>query len=102
MKNPAPRLEDKMKKPHMPASEATEAEREKYRNDMARFLDKHRGVELNARGLEQERDLIMAMSLSPTDQKRHLTAQTERIRNKLGRDFEIIFNGAFLDPSKGD
>lgn len=79
-----------MKMPHAPAADATESEREKYRQDMTRFLDKHRGAKLNAEGLEQERRMIYAMSLSPAEQKRRQAARTERLRNLLGCDFEII------------
>ena len=81
-----------MKMPKTPAATATEAEREQYRRDMARYCDKHRGVALNAKGLEQERRLIEDMSLSPAEQKRRLVARTERLRNLLGRDFEIIWD----------
>jgi hypothetical protein len=78
-------------KPPYPAPDATEAEREKFRRDTMRWLDKYRGVELNAKGLEQERYLIELLSLSPDEIQRRYTAETERLRNLLGGDFAIVW-----------
>jgi hypothetical protein len=83
-----------MKKPPMPsepAPDATEANREAYREAMRRWLAKYRGVKLSAKGLEQEEYLIWAMSLSPEQQQKALAAQTERVRNLLGSDFTFVW-----------
>jgi hypothetical protein len=77
----------KTKMPELPAANATEAEREAYRRAMHRWCNKHRGVELNAKGLEQERQLIELLSKSPEELRHLQTAATERVRNLLGGDF---------------
>ena len=84
----------KPKPPEPPGPEATEAEREKFRRDMTRWCDRHRGCGTafahDATGLRIERELILLLSLSPADRKRKNAAATERLRNLLGRDFTIV------------
>ena len=53
---------------------------------MRRWLDKRRGVKLNAKGLEQERQLIDAMSQTREELERRWREQQQRLRNLLGRD----------------
>jgi hypothetical protein len=50
-----------------PGSEATDQERLAWRSQALAWCEKHRGVKLNARGLEQERFLIEIMSLHPDE-----------------------------------
>ena len=57
---------------------------------MRRWLDKRRGVKLNAKGLEQERQLIDAMSQTREELERRWREQQQRLRNLLGRDFVIV------------
>ena len=57
---------------------------------MRRWLDKRRGVKLNAKGLEQERQLIDAMSRPREELERRWREQQQRLRNLLGRDFIIV------------
>jgi hypothetical protein len=78
--------------PSMPASGASEKERQKFRRDMLKWCNKYRGVKLNAKGLDQERLLIEVMSQSPDEQQRKDTAAKERVRNLLGSDFEIVWD----------
>jgi hypothetical protein len=76
-------------RPPMPAADATEAERAQWRETMCRWLDKHRGVNLNAKGLAQERELVDFMSRPPAEQEQISRAETERLRNLIG-DFVIV------------
>jgi hypothetical protein len=92
----------KTKKPPMPrtpAPDATEAEREAYRAAMRRWCAKYRGVQLSAKGLEQEEYLIQAMSWSPEQQQRTLTAANERVCNLLGNDFTFVWPDEDTDPA---
>ena len=57
---------------------------------MRRWLDKRRGVKPNAKGLEQERQLIDAMSQPREELERRWREQQQRLRNLLGRDFVIV------------
>ena len=57
---------------------------------MRRWLDKRRGVKLNANGLEQERQFIDAMSQPREELERRWREQRQRLRNLLGRDFVIV------------
>ena len=50
---------------------------------MRRWLDKRRGVKLNAKGLEQERQLIDAMSQMREELERRWREQQQRLRNLL-------------------
>jgi hypothetical protein len=56
--------------PTLPFANATEAERAAWREEMHRWLDKHRGADLGAKGLEQEQRIIDFLSRSPADQER--------------------------------
>ena len=75
--------------PTLPFANATEAQRAAWREEMHRWLDKHRGADLGAKGLEQEQRIIDFLSRSPSDQERIARANTERLRNRLGRNSVI-------------
>ena len=66
--------------PTLPFTNATEAERAAWREEMHRWLDQHRGADLGAKALEQEQRIIDLLSRSPADQERIARANTERDR----------------------
>lgn len=86
--------------PKQPGPDATDAEREEFERDMLRWLGEHRGSKLDARGLEQERDFVEFLSLHPDERKRRMAASTERLRNLVGGDFKIHFDGDDFEITK--
>jgi hypothetical protein len=54
-----------------------------------------RKIKLSAKGKAQEKMLLEFMKMTPQEQEKAYRAQQERLRNLLGRDFNIVWPDEF-------